>query len=168
VGVETTTPTDRAATARAFSVGRIVPRGDTQGLEDAKSRPLVSGIFVNLPLAVKRDTAQPNCHFSDNTYFHIDSLQRFLSTGVVQRVTIEMPLQAYDGFIEQCEENSREFAVLKNGLIFRRKKEDHFERLIKIECTLEDAEKLLLLAIKTRPDIVADIARGITTALKSD
>jgi predicted PurR-regulated permease PerM len=78
--------------------------------------------------------------------------------------TAEMPLQAYDGFIEQCEENSREFAVLKNGLIFRRKKEDHFERLIKIECTLEDAEKLLLLATKTRPDIVADIARGITAA----
>jgi hypothetical protein len=112
--------------------------------------------------------AQPNRHFSDNTYFHIDSLERFLSTGLVQRVTIEMPLQAYDGFIEQCEATSREFAVLKNGLIFRLKKEDHFERLIKVECTLEDAEKLLLLAIETRPDIVADIARGITTALKSD
>jgi hypothetical protein len=86
----------------------------------------------------------------------------------VQRVTIEMLLPTYDGFIKKCEEPSREYAVLKNGLIFRRKKDDHFERFVQIECTLEDAEKLLLLAIKTCPDIVADITRGITTALKSD
>ena len=86
----------------------------------------------------------------------------------MQRVTIEMLLPAYDGFVEKCEEGSRENAVLKNGLILRRKKDGHFERFVKIECTVEDAEKLLLLAIKTRPDIVAEIARGITTALKSD
>jgi hypothetical protein len=79
-----------------------------------------------------------------------------------------MLLPAYDGFIEKCEETSREYAVLKNGLIFRRKKDDHFERFVKIECTIEDAEKLLLLAIKTYPDIVGDIARAITIALKSD
>jgi hypothetical protein len=86
----------------------------------------------------------------------------------VQRVTIEMLLPAYDGFVEKCEEASREYAVLKNGLIFRRKKDGHLERFVKIECTLEDAEKLLLLAIKTCRHIVADIARGITAARKSD
>jgi hypothetical protein len=86
----------------------------------------------------------------------------------VQRVTIEMLLPAYDSFTEKCEESSREYAVLKNGLIFQRKKDGHSERFVKIECTVEDAEKLLLLAIKTCPDIVAEIARGITTALKSD
>jgi hypothetical protein len=86
----------------------------------------------------------------------------------VQRVTIEILLPAYDGFVEKCEETSREYAVLKNGLIFRREKDGHFERFVKIECTVEDAEKLLLLAIKSAPDIVAEIARGITTALKSD
>lgn len=86
----------------------------------------------------------------------------------MHRVTIEMLLPAYDRFVEKCEETSREYAVLKNGLIFRRKKDGHFERFVKIACTLEDAEKLLLLGIKTCPDIVADIAKGITTALKSD
>lgn len=86
----------------------------------------------------------------------------------MQRVSIEMSLRAYDGFIEQCEESSREYAVLKNGVIFRRKKDGHFKRFVKIECTFEDAEKLLLLAVKTCPDIVADIARGIIVALKSD
>jgi hypothetical protein len=86
----------------------------------------------------------------------------------VQRVTIEILLPAYDGFVEKCEETSREYAVLKNGLIFRREKDGRFERFVKIECTVEDAEKLLLLAIKSSPDIVAEIAKGITTALKSD
>jgi hypothetical protein len=87
----------------------------------------------------------------------------------MQRVSIEMLLPAYDGLIEQCDESSREYAVLKNGLILRRQTKDHhFERFVKIECSFEDAEKLLLLAIKVYPDIVADIARALTTALKSD
>jgi hypothetical protein len=86
----------------------------------------------------------------------------------MQRVNIEILLPAYDAFIEQCEETSREFAILKNGLIFRRKKEGHFERFVKIECTHDDAQKLLLLAVKTCPEAVGDIARGITAALKSD
>jgi hypothetical protein len=80
----------------------------------------------------------------------------------VQRVDIEMSLPAYDRFIEQCEDSSREYEVLKNGLIFRRRTKDrHSERFIKIECTLEDAEKLLLLAIKMCPDVVGDIAREL-------
>jgi hypothetical protein len=86
----------------------------------------------------------------------------------VKRVTIEMLLPGYDRFVEQCEPNSREYDILKNGLIFRRPKGDHFERFIKIECTLEDANKLLLLATKTHPEAIVDIARGITTSLKSD
>jgi hypothetical protein len=87
----------------------------------------------------------------------------------MQRVSIEMLLPAYDALIEQCDQSSHEYAVLKNGLILRRRTKDHhFERFIKIECSIEDAEKLLLLAIKVCPDIVADIARAITTALKSD
>jgi hypothetical protein len=85
-----------------------------------------------------------------------------------RRVSIEMSLPAYDGFIEQCQESSREYAVLKNGVIVRRKKDGHFQRFVKIQCTHEDAEKLLLLAVKTCPDIVADIAKGIIITIKSD
>jgi hypothetical protein len=79
-----------------------------------------------------------------------------------------MPLQAYDVLIEQCGESSREYATLKNGVIVERGKEDHFARFVKIECSIEDAEKLLLLATKKCPDVVGDIARGIAIALKSD
>lgn len=86
----------------------------------------------------------------------------------MRRVIIETPLQAYDGFIEHCEESSREYAVLKNGLIFRREEHNHVERFVKVECTIEEAQQLLLLSIKNCHEVVADIARGITTALKSD
>jgi hypothetical protein len=86
----------------------------------------------------------------------------------VKRVSIEIPLSVYDSFIEECEESSSEFEILKNGLIFRRRKGNDFERFAKVDCTLEDANKLLLLATKICPEVVVAIARGITTSLKSD
>jgi hypothetical protein len=86
----------------------------------------------------------------------------------VRCVSIEIPLATYDTFIEECEESSREYEVLKNGLIFRRTKGKDIERFVKIDCTLEDANELLLLATKVCPDAVVVIARGITTSLKSD
>jgi hypothetical protein len=99
----------------------------------------------------------------------IDSSLRFLYVSApMQRVSIEIPLPTYDSFIEQCEESSREYEVLKNGLILRRPKNHDFERFVKIDCTLEDANKLLLLATKICPDVVLAIAKGITTSLKSD
>jgi hypothetical protein len=86
----------------------------------------------------------------------------------VKRVIIEIPLPAYDRFVEQCEESSREYEVLKNGLILRQPKGHDFERFVKIDCTLEDAKKLLLLANKICPEVVVAIAKGITNSLKAD
>jgi len=39
---------------------------------------------------------------------------------------------------------------------------------VKIDCTLENTNKLLLLATKVYPDAVVDIARGIRISLKSE
>jgi hypothetical protein len=86
----------------------------------------------------------------------------------VKRVSIEIPLSIFDSFIEQCDESSSEYEILKNALIFRRRKGNDFERFVKVDCTLEDANKLLLLATNICPDVVVAIARGITTSLKSD
>jgi hypothetical protein len=41
-----------------------------------------------------------------------------------------MLLPVYDGFVDKCDQSSREYAVLKNGLIIRRPKGDHFERIV--------------------------------------
>jgi hypothetical protein len=86
----------------------------------------------------------------------------------VRCVRIEIPLAIYDTFIEQCEESSPEYEVLKNGFIFRRTKGREIERFVKVSCTLEDANKLLLLATKVCRDAVVVIAKGITTSLRSD
>jgi hypothetical protein len=77
-------------------------------------------------------------------------------------VRIEMPVAIYDGFIEQCDRASREYAILKNGLIFRPPKGEHFEPFVRIECTTADVKNLVALAAKVYPAAVADIARGIT------
>ena len=74
----------------------------------------------------------------------------------------------YDGFVDKCDKASREYAILKNGLIIRRPKEDHFERIVEIRCDTEDADKLLYLATTVYPEAVEDIARAIAAASKSD
>jgi hypothetical protein len=87
--------------------------------------------------------------------------------STVQEVNIEMPVSVYDGFVDRCDDQaSREYSILKNGLIHRRENGDHYERVIEIRCDLEDANHLLSLATKIYPDAIVDISRGITTSIK--
>jgi hypothetical protein len=86
--------------------------------------------------------------------------------STLREVNVVMPLLVYDGFVEKCDQGSREYATLKNGLIHRRANGDHYERVIEIGCDLEDANKLLSLAIKIYPVAVANISRGITTSIR--
>jgi hypothetical protein len=79
-----------------------------------------------------------------------------------------MSLLVYDGFVDKCDTASREFAILKNGVIVRRYQQDHFERLLEIRCDMEDADRLLFRATTVYPEAVADIARAIVAARKSD
>ena len=79
-----------------------------------------------------------------------------------------MSLLVYDGFVDTCDTASREFAILNNGVIVRRNKEDHFERPLEIRCDMADADRLLYLATTTYPEAVADIAKAIATARKSE
>ena len=77
-----------------------------------------------------------------------------------------LSLPIYDGFIDRCDEASREFAILKNGVIVRRPKEDHFERLLAIRCDMVDADRLLFLATTIYPDAVQEISKTIAAARK--
>ena len=79
-----------------------------------------------------------------------------------------MTLLVYEGFVDWCDMASREFAILNKGVIVRRYKEDHFERLLEIRCDIEDADRLLFLAATVYPEAVACIAKAITAARKSD
>lgn len=79
------------------------------------------------------------------------------------RITIELTLQHYDRFLSWCSPNSREHAVLKNGVIVRRPKGDRFERIMEIDCTVEDAKALLELAKQLCPIVVPDIRKALDT-----
>jgi hypothetical protein len=87
---------------------------------------------------------------------------------VLDVIVIEMPLPVYDGFIDKCDQSSPEYAILKNGLIVRRPKEDHFERIMEIRCNTEEADTLSVLASKVYPEAVQYIARAVMAALESD
>ena len=93
--------------------------------------------------------------------------ESFINVGDVQ-ITILMPLRTYDGLVDNCDQSSREYAILKNGLIIRRPKGDHFERIMEIRCEMEEADKLLALASKVYPEAVEYIVTAINAALKSD
>ena len=56
---------------------------------------------------------------------------------------VEIPLDHYDRFIDQCDEASPCYTILKNGIIVRQPKADHFERVVEIECSVEKAKLLL-------------------------
>lgn len=79
-----------------------------------------------------------------------------------------MTLLVYEGFVDKCDPASREFAILNNGVIVRRYKEDHFERLLEIRCDISDADRLLYLATTAYPEAVEEIAKAITAARNSD
>ena len=78
-----------------------------------------------------------------------------------------MSLPVFDGFVDRCDKDSRELAILKNGVIIRLSKEDHFERLVEIRCDIVDADRLLYLATTAYPEAVDDVAKAIAAARNS-
>ena len=46
------------------------------------------------------------------------------------KMIIEMSLDQYDRFLEKCDASSREYEILKNGLIVSHRKDGHYERII--------------------------------------
>jgi len=73
-------------------------------------------------------------------------------------VVIEMRPELYDRFWKRCELMGREYAILRNGLIVRRPKGEHYERIIEISCEVADAKNLLAIAanICLKQDVVRD------------
>ena len=84
-------------------------------------------------------------------------------SGFVE-VTILMSLSTFDGLVDRCDKDSREFAVLKNGVIIQKFEEDHFDRLVEIRCNLVDADRLLFSATTVYPGAADDIAKAIAAA----
>jgi hypothetical protein len=75
-------------------------------------------------------------------------------------------LPVYDGFVDKCDQASREYAILKNAILVS--PEIQQDRIAEIYCSLEDADKLIVRASDIYPDAVEYIKRAIITAFTSD
>ena len=76
-------------------------------------------------------------------------------------VIIAMSLELYDIFLRQCDATSREYAILRNGLIVRHLEDDHPDRIIEISCDAKEAQNLLALAADVCPDAIPPIEKAL-------
>jgi hypothetical protein len=76
---------------------------------------------------------------------------------------IEIPAALY-GFWICCDASSREYAILKNGVVVCPPNGDG--RVIQIPCELSDAESLLAVATKFCPEAVPAIKGDCRTSVK--
>jgi pentatricopeptide repeat protein len=75
---------------------------------------------------------------------------------------IEISVDHYDRFLALCDPASREYEILKNGLVVRRSKEGRYERVVEIFGEMREAHLLLSLADKICPTATPDIAKAIS------
>lgn len=75
-------------------------------------------------------------------------------------VKIEMSLDVYDCLVKLCAPKTREYVILKNGLIFRRPDGD---RYIDVFCVESDAQKLLEFASTICPKATGPIKQAIAS-----
>ena len=82
------------------------------------------------------------------------------------KLLIEMPVEIYDGIIVKLERLSREYSILKNGMIVRHSEAGDDERVLEIVCEHEEAIMLLDSATRLYPDAASAIANAIDKALR--
>ena len=75
-------------------------------------------------------------------------------------VKIQMSLDVYDCLVKLCAPKTREYVILRNGLIFRRPDGD---RYIDIFCIESDAQKLLEFASTICPNAADPIKQAIAS-----
>ena len=81
------------------------------------------------------------------------------------KILIDMALEHYDGFVAKCDVATREYAILKNGVVIGNQKSD--EQIIAILCERADAVMLLYAAGLLYPEAVAAIKAGLDRARES-
>jgi CheY-like chemotaxis protein len=79
-------------------------------------------------------------------------------------MVIEFPIDNYNRFLTQCDSASREYEILKNGLIVRRSKDGRNERVVEMFAQKQDAQLLLVLAKKICPVAVPAITKAMSLA----
>jgi len=80
-------------------------------------------------------------------------------------MVIEFAIDHYNRFLALCDPVSREYEILKNGLVIRRAKDgDGHERVVEIFAELRDAHLFLALAKKICPVAAPAITKAMSLA----
>ena len=77
-------------------------------------------------------------------------------------MVIEFAIDQHNRFLALCDPASREYEILKNGLVVRRAKNGQYERVVEIFAEMRDAHLLLALANKICPLAAPAITKAMT------
>jgi hypothetical protein len=77
-------------------------------------------------------------------------------------MVIEFAIDHYDRLLAPCDPASREYEILKNGLVIRRAKNGKYERVVEIFAEMQDAQLLLALAHKICPVAAPAITKAMS------
>jgi hypothetical protein len=89
---------------------------------------------------------------------------RSTSGGLGPWMVIEFAIDEHKRFLGLCDPASREYEILKNGLIVRLPKHGKHERGVEIFAEMREAQLLLALAHQICPDAVPAIVKAISVA----
>jgi pentatricopeptide repeat protein len=79
-------------------------------------------------------------------------------------MVIEFAIDHYDRLLASCDRASREYEILKNGLIVRRVKNGKYERVVEIFAEMREAQLLLALAHRICPGAAPAITKAMSLA----
>jgi hypothetical protein len=83
------------------------------------------------------------------------------------KVLVKFPIQIYKGLLGRCSMLSREYLILKNGIVRNDQKESPDEPMVEILCEVERAKFLLDLATLVYPAAAPHIEKSISYASES-
>ena len=83
----------------------------------------------------------------------------------MQSIVLEIPLDDYDRFVDQCDPTSRHYFILRNSVLERRRQAGDSERIILIRCTIHEAKGLIDRATDVYPKVVFYIKRSLARSL---
>ena len=80
------------------------------------------------------------------------------------KVLVKFPIEIHQGLLGRCSMLSREYLILKNGIVRRDQAESSGQPMVEILCEVERAKFLLDLATLVYPAAASHIERSISHA----
>jgi hypothetical protein len=77
---------------------------------------------------------------------------------------VSMPVEIYDGLLQKCSKLSREYLILKNGIVRRDREENSAAPMVEILCEAQRAKFLLDFATLVYPPAAHYIEQSINLA----